>query len=646
MTLGIRGKLLGLLVAVALLPLTAAVVIITLSWAHLRSQTFGESILSLVVSEQRAIDVSLAKDIEKLLALFSQDAVASRLAGMDRAMSPEELARLDEAWPTTSEASGAMAEVLRHPISEVLKRLRADEPAIAEVFVTDRFGQLVAASGRTEDFYQADEDWWQQAYAEGRGKVYLPPLGYDRSSRTWSVDLCIPIARQGKVVGVAKAVLDVTRLFAAAVWKFGTMDASLRFVRRDGTVLYSPGFEPMKSQLPDWQGAIAHGKSAGWRVSGGEIQAYSPVLLPERIGGYPVSVPDWSIVLSVSKSQALRPTYQFAMLTLAGGLAMTAVIFVAGLYLVERGIVRRVRRLSLAAAAVQQGDLTARIEPGWGGRRLLGGDELDDLATDFNCMMDRVQKSHDDLQAANALKENFIRVAGHELRTPVGYILGMARLLRDCNDLRRFSEGVSLMGARARRLEEVIESIFKLLPTRQFGSDLRYSDVNVAGLLEEIYQDCRPFVEKRGQEVRITGAENAPVLRADRRKVRDIVENLVMNAIKFTPDGGTIRIAVRRQLGGFLGISVQDEGPGIPPADVPHIFQPFFSGADVMKHSSGTSEFGKKGIGLGLAIAKSFALMHGGDVTFTTGPEGSRFVVSLPIRGREQAQAEGSSFVI
>jgi signal transduction histidine kinase len=310
------------------------------------------------------------------------------------------------------------------------------------------------------------------------------------------------------------------------------------------------------------------------------------------------------------------------------GLALILGVFVAGLVLAEKGLVRRIRRIRAASHEVAGGDLTQRVPPE--ATRPFGIDELDELTTDFNHMIDQVAASYTVLRNANAMKTNFIRIAGHELRTPVSYILAMARLLRDSDDLDRFRSGVATMAVKAHRLEAIIQAIFKLLP-EQGGQAFRPEPVRVSEVLESVYADCHPFVERRHQTLVVECAA-LPEIQADRGKLRDAVEQLTMNAVKFTPDGGTVRIRAGEQLGGFIAIAVEDQGAGIAPENLANIFEPFHSGTDTLRHSTGKEEFKKQGIGLGLTVAKHFAELHGGTVQVTTGPGGSTFTIIVPIR--------------
>jgi signal transduction histidine kinase len=111
-----------------------------------------------------------------------------------------------------------------------------------------------------------------------------------------------------------------------------------------------------------------------------------------------------------------------------------------------------------------------------------------------------------------------------------------------------------------------------------------------------------------------------------------VLENLIVNSVKFSPDGGTIRLRAGKQLGGYVSITIEDQGPGISPEDLPHVFDPFYSTRDVMKHSTGNVGYQKRGIGLGLAIVRHFVKMHGGDVHVSSSSEGSVFTVTIPIQ--------------
>lgn len=632
-----------LLTVVALLPLVAALVTITVFGRRLRMESFAHAIQSTAVAGAQTLRVSLVKDVEKLrLALHEDEHVSRMLADKTAALPVERRRELDALWRRGAEDEDEqkiLDGVENNPIAQRLKHIRRADPRIAEILVTDRFGQLVAATGRTSDFDQSDEDWWKGTRFRGEGRILVPPITFDQSTGVWSVDVCIPISWQGEFVGVAKAVYDLSRWLAGVPRKVGDLRVSAVLVDRRGGILYRDdprrrgraALTPGQARMGDWRGAIAEGRQAGWRLTDdGQVQAFAPMKFEAEIGGVAASLPRWSLVLSLPSSELMAVVRRLSYTVLGIGLAIIAAIFLAGLLLVERTVIRRVRRLAHATRHVAAGDLGHRIEADWRRGRLLGPDEVDELAEDFNHMVRRVADSHRQLEEANELKTNFIRIAGHELRTPVSYLLGMTHLLADCRDLERLTKGLASMGAKARRLDEMIEAMFKLMPRQMEAGTLQYEDVSVPELLEGVYTDCRPFAERRRQRLIFQTAREVGGVRADKDKLRDVLENLVMNAIKFTPDEGEIRVSARHQLGGRLAVSVRDQGPGIDEADLPHIFEPFYSTADVLKHSSGTAGYQKRGMGLGLAIVKRFVELHKGTVHVASDADGTVFTISIP----------------
>lgn len=636
--------MLALLVAVALLPLIAALVTITVGSRQLRTELYGQAISSAASVQAMALGVSLSKDIEKFyVEIQYEPEIIKELSARTEPLDLQAVEAVEAGWGGDSAVFHSIRD---SSISRRLRRIQKEDPLIAEILITDRAGRLAAATQQTSDYYQADEDWWQGAWCEGQGCIFTPPVSFDQSAGVWSIDVCIPI-RDGKhVVGIAKLVLDISAWVKihtggkAAMIGNPPISGSVMLVRRSGQIFYlddhsdnghSASPEPLSSVVRQWHGQIASGRNPGWRFNDvGMLQGFAPLEMPERIGPNKVTMPSWSLVLSVPASEVLAPVRDLGVNLLWIGLLIIGAIFVCGLFLAERGLVRRLRWLGAAAKSVTEDNLSHRIRTGGGFKHFHSRDEIDQLTDDFNAMLGRVEKTHRMLIEANELKTNFIRVAGHELRTPVAYILAMTKMLAGSTDTARLQKAIETMGAKSRRLSEIIDSIFKLLPGQADGGNLRYDDVDLPKLLEEVYLDCRPFIERRGQKFIIESGDDIPRLCVDRAKLCDVLENLVINSVKFSPDGGTIRLRAGKQLGGYVTITIEDQGPGIAPEDLPHVFDPFYSTRDVMKHSSGDIGYQKRGMGLGLAIVRHFVEMHGGTVHVTTSDEGSIFTVTIP----------------
>lgn len=634
--MSVRSRLVILLAVVGFVPLLTALLFIAITGRAMRTESFSQTIRSVAAAEAMAMEMALAATIEKTQLAVHETTAIRALKAVTREFKPEELERLDARWPSLTPRDKPLADILTNRTSEILRLIQREDPGIRELLLTDRFGQLLAATGKTDDYYQGDEPWWTNTLNNGQPQVFIPQINLDRSSGVWNVSLCIPIVQDGEFLGVAKAVMDLGQWMGPSRRMVGDLSVGRMLTTHTGLIVHREGLPPMRVIAEDWSPELAQADRPGSRISGDEIQAYAPIRLGEEIGFYNVKMPSWTLVLYAPKQQALGAVHKLTLYVLGVGLAVIATLFIAGMALADRIVISRVRKLYHAMRHIGQGDLAYRLAGTWP-KPLAGRDEIDELAGGFDQMAQQIQKTHAELTQANQLKMDFIRIASHELRTPVAYILGMAKLLKDGADADRLLQAVQSMGAKAKRLEEIIQAMFKLMPDQRFGEQMRYSQVSISELLEDLYLDVLPFIERRGQRLVFDVGEPGLTLQADRDKLLDLLENLVINAIKFTPDGGTLRLRAGQVLGGYVTFNVIDQGPGIPDSEMAHLFSPFYSGGDVMQHSTGESGFQKRGMGLGLAIVKHFVQMHGGSINVATGPTGSTFTVTLPLERPSQA---------
>ena len=239
-----------------------------------------------------------------------------------------------------------------------------------------------------------------------------------------------------------------------------------------------------------------------------------------------------------------------------------------------------------------------------------------------------------DLKRADELKSAFIRVASHELRTPLTILMGMSDLAaRQGGASEPLASWIKRINAAGLRLKYLIDQLVAMLAAQQFERkpDVRPTDLGL--LLNTAIEDVRPFAEVRRQQLRIELPDQPGTIDVDEQKIRDSVNHLLLNAIKFTPDGGTITVRARRADGDAF-IEVSDTGMGIEASALNHVFDRFFTEFDVSHHSSGHFEFGKKGLGLGLSVVKAFVEMHGGTVKVSSElGKGTTFTICLPGKG-------------
>ncbi|MCE5231629.1 HAMP domain-containing histidine kinase [bacterium] len=250
--------------------------------------------------------------------------------------------------------------------------------------------------------------------------------------------------------------------------------------------------------------------------------------------------------------------------------------------------------------------------------------------------------AHEELRLANKqlreldeMKSNFIDITSHELRTPLFCLSGRLYILKNAIPPEHADLMDNIDGAirSANRLEKLIINTLKLLEGEQYEKRLDIVPANFKPVIDRVLAAIDPFLKLRRQSIAVTGIDGCPAVELDPGKIHDVLINLLMNAIKFTPDDGRIEIEVAHPDAATIEVHVRDEGVGIDPEDQPHIFEKFFTGMDVLTHSSGEYEFLKKGFGLGLAIVKKFVEMHGGRVGMRSAVgKGSDFYFTLPLK--------------
>lgn len=266
-----------------------------------------------------------------------------------------------------------------------------------------------------------------------------------------------------------------------------------------------------------------------------------------------------------------------------------------------------------------------------------------DLIVDRKRLMVELEVKNATLGRASDLKSAFIRVVGHELRTPLTIQLGLTRLALRTEGLAppEVRDWLSRIERAAQRLFRRSEQLMVLLHGEHFARGLERTAVDVAAIVREAADEVRPFVERRRQVLVVDAPADLGSIEVDAPKIEDSLNQLLLNAIKFTPDGGTVTVTARRA-GGSAVIEVRDSGEGIPEGAMEHLFEPFFTGFDTDRHSSGTFEFGARGLGLGLSVVKAFVEMHGGVVSARRDDRGGMvFAMDLPAGDGAAAAAQG-----
>ncbi|MDI6694474.1 MAG: HAMP domain-containing sensor histidine kinase [Anaerolineales bacterium] len=253
-----------------------------------------------------------------------------------------------------------------------------------------------------------------------------------------------------------------------------------------------------------------------------------------------------------------------------------------------------------------------------------------------------LEKANASLQRLDKSKSNFISVAAHELKTPLTLIEGYAAMLRDqLPASAEFEQArIILKGVNngTRRLREIIDDMIDVSLIDNQLLSLNFQPVWINRLIDLLHKDLARSLEERQQILEIYPFDGwAEMTFGDSERLYQAFRNVLLNSIKYTPDGGKISIS-GRQLPGFVEIIIADTGIGIDPEDHLRIFDKFGNLGDVSLHSSGKTKYKGGGPGLGLSITKGIIEAHGGSI-WVESPgydeikcPGSTFHILLPLR--------------
>jgi signal transduction histidine kinase len=303
------------------------------------------------------------------------------------------------------------------------------------------------------------------------------------------------------------------------------------------------------------------------------------------------------------------------------GLAVCAIVLALLLGLVlSSSVIGPIQRIDTRLAAISSGDFSGHVD-------VTNRDELGALAANVNRMNDELDRLYRELETASKHKSEFLASMSHELRTPLNAIIGFSQVLRE----RMFGD---LNAKQEEYLDDIIASAYHLLSLINDVLDLSKVEAGQIALeiapfslrdaLESGVVMVRERASDEGVSVELSADPEIDPVEGDERRIRQVVFNLLANAVKFTPEGGAVDVSAAR-LNGEVRVSVSDTGPGVAPEDRDRIFDEF------QQTDAGVAV--REGTGLGLALSKRLVELHGGRIWVDSEVgAGSTFVFTLPAR--------------
>lgn len=562
---------------------------------------------------------------DRELYLLESGAFAANIQGMARAVERRE----------RDQAGRLLASVLalKTDLSLAVATTK-DGRGLAEFVDPERRSLGPATHGRQ----WAAEPFVATALSDPEGKK---AAGFLTLGGTTMLALASPICSSSprcSAVGVAIVGMSSDRLLVSTTPTSGEVDGvtsetGVAVYSRDGRRLAATG-----QPVPDGPPAVTTDRPVRTLTGTSDDQVatlYTPLLVQGRDEGTLAVALRTEPAFGSVRSAALR----LAMIVLA---AMLGIVGIGAV--LSRFILGQVRPLIDALRALGSGDLGARATR-------VGNDELGQLAEGVNSMAAQLQASYETLEqrveerteeVQRLLRERtqFFAAMSHEFRTPVAVVLSQAQMLSDPQfpkSERWQADAGRILRTSGEQLLSLVSDILELAKAEMGKLEVELAEVSLPALVKELRPTIEGLAHAANLRTKISVPARLPAVLADQQRLRQVLLNLVDNAVKYTPAGGVVSVAAALE-DGCVAVSVGDTGVGIPPHEAERVFEPFY------RVRTNRTQAGQPSSGLGLAVTKRLVDAQGGTIRFTSTPgEGTTFVVTVPVSRAADGRSDGAS---
>ncbi len=593
----------------------------------------------------------------------------------------ESIKLLDEKWKSTKDPTDKF--ILRFTDNKVSHFLKNQQALLkgeyGEIFLTNKFGALVASTSKLSTFAHGHKYWWLRSHNNGEGAVFFDDRGYDDSVGGYVLGLVVPIRKGTEIIGILKCNLNILGSVSALI--SGTKDkliGKFKLTRSGGMVVFEKGFEPLSTQIHDAIFRKLKSKKIGSIVidDAGEkyLVGFSEVKLTRGEKGYGFggtfesfdhkkgnTGESWYVLCYRQMSVVLAPiTESIKSILFIGSALILILVLISQLF--GRKIARPLAILDKATAKIGKGDFEYRID-------IRRNDEFGNLARSFNRMVKRLQQTTTSIvdlnkeiderkQAEGALRESEKQLArskrmeamglmaggvAHDLNNILSGIVSYPELLLidlpEDSPLRNPIKTIQESGMRA---VDVVADLLTIARGVATAKEITNLNTLIKGYLNSAEHQklvaTHPFITfKTELDSDLLNLRGSPT------HIKKILMNLIANASEAIERSGTVTISTANRYldeplkgyedmrtGEYAVLTVSDDGSGISPQDLENIFEPFYT----------KKVMGRIGTGLGLAVVWNSVLDHNGHIDVKSGEKGTMFELYFPVTREEVAEAE------
>ena len=284
-------------------------------------------------------------------------------------------------------------------------------------------------------------------------------------------------------------------------------------------------------------------------------------------------------------------------------------------------LLQPIRSMTKAAEKMSEGDFSSMIA-------VESEDELGVLANTFNNMASQLEETLEEIKKSEILRREFVANVSHELRTPITSVRSYAETLVDSDNMtsQMREDFLRVIMTESDRMAKIVRDLLELSRFDAGSMTFDFKELSLEQSVRDIYNAIALEAKKHNQTVNLELEWGLPQITGDKDRIEQVILNIMSNAVKYTPDGGTIDVFSGRK-GKYLWIKVQDSGIGIPEEDLPRVFDRFYRVDKARSRDYG-------GTGLGLSIANEIVMRHNGKIEIESSPgEGTTVTVYFPIEG-------------
>lgn len=599
--------------------------------------------------------------------LFTQDAAASNLRYETSADEDLKIkfSGMNDKWTRYDKDSAPVKEYTNNSAAVKMQAICKADPDVAQMALFNRFGSLVAASGKTNSFYISNERWRRNLFSGKPGKILVGDIEFNETLRVWVVPVSAAIKdAEGKAAGILMAELNIEKLFSFLGNFKIDKSGHAALVDGSGNIIYHPGVAQINSKIYKDEDYGRLVMSKGRYATVYDMNIHKKSMFVSFFEVTPKALLDsgkaWRILIEQNTEEIFKPLNKMVGWMVIG-ITFLLLVMVAVGFIFSTVLIQPIQALYAAAVEISNGNWDHPIN-------IRTGDEVEAFADAFKEMIanikskqaeiinaknelmeqsksleEKVRARTSDLTAARdkldayakelekalMVKSDFISMASHELRTPLAAIKEGIGIVLDGKTGEIASQQKEFLHMAQRnvdRLARIINDILDFQKLEYGKMVMRVKENDINEITNEACNMMAHMARDKRLELIIALGKDIPKINCDRDKITQVLTNLISNAVKFT-DKGTIKVSTCRDANVVM-VSVVDTGIGIKEEDMSNLFQKFSQIEKGLERKPG-------GTGLGLIISKEIIEKHKGKIWVESKfGEGTVFHFVLPIKER------------